>query len=375
MFWQMLSIAIQCSLALAVIVFTWRAMRLFTAELPAARMAPPDSAMAGGLAEVLAVVSRVLSEHADELGLFERSLHARAHEPQGQFADLERQIGRVRSANHRVEQTVEDTVANLVAACGQLLSAEQSRLQTYRAQTRNFDQTLSAVSRESLLADIATRLLGMVQELGTENCNVRQELVAVRERVTGLKAQAQAAEQMARVDALTQLPNRRGFDAAYALAEESLQRTGQPFALVILDVDHFKDVNDCHGHTAGDAVLSMIGRVLLENRRPHEHVSRLGGEEFALLLTNCDVAAALHAAERYRQKIGSAKLQYQGQHLAVTVSGGVAVASPHDSKQVLLQRADTALYAAKAGGRNQVFVYDESLADTGVAVPEPATVG
>ena len=161
-------------------------------------------------------------------------------------------------------------------------------------------------------------------------------------------------EHLASHDALTGLLERNGFRGP---AEHSLtlaQRRGEPVACLLCDIDHFKQVNDAHGHPAGDAALVLIADLLGDSVRASDLVSRFGGEEFTLLLPNCDERAARLFAERVRQKVQSTALKYQGQSIALTISIGVAVGRGEQLVlEPLYRRADRALYAAKHGGRNR----------------------
>lgn len=162
-------------------------------------------------------------------------------------------------------------------------------------------------------------------------------------------------------DPLTGLLNRRGL--APRLARESLrwQRHGERYALLVVDVDHFKQINDRHGHAVGDSVLVRLAALLHELARDADAVARLGGEEFCLLLTRCDADGAAQVAERLRQQVRSAPWPQLGAPL--TVSVGVALAdSPDTSTPAVMARADAALLRAKAAGRDRVEV----------ALPEPA---
>ncbi len=303
---------------------------------------------------LLTQAGKVLAEHSHQLEMFEQSLGTQAAaESADRAPPLAQQVEQIRGANRHVEQTVDRTVEGLIAACGGLLGAEQSSLQTYQKKTSAFDKTLQALDREALLAGIASKLLDMVHELRDENKSVRDEVLAAKDKTIELMARAHAAEQDARVDPLTQLPNRRAFDEAQALCNDSLARNGDPYCVVLFDIDDFKLVNDQYGHAAGDGILAMIGRILRNNRRSNDHVCRLGGEEFALLLPRCDEPAAKLVAERFRQKIESAKLRYRNHELSVTVSCGAAEALLGETRSRLLQKADSALYAAKLQGKNR----------------------
>ena len=199
------------------------------------------------------------------------------------------------------------------------------------------------VSHEELLVHIACTLLDINRELRAECKVVQNAVTAGNDQIIQLLARASSAEQLARVDTLTELPNRRALDEAYAQCEIVQDQDGQPFSLILLDIDHFKAVNDDFGHAAGDALLVLVARILRQNCKTADYACRVGGEEFAVLLPRCKERSARSVAERYRQKIESASLCYGNHEISITVSCGVAQAIPGKSQANLLKRADTAL--------------------------------
>ena len=164
-------------------------------------------------------------------------------------------------------------------------------------------------------------------------------------------------------DHLTGLANRHAFFDAATLAAQRCARAGQPMTVVLFDADHFKSVNDTHGHAAGDAVLRHLAAGLSATFQPSDVVARFGGEEFVVLLTGCTLADAEATAERFRAHIAASPVTVDGVQVRCTVSGGVAgCADGASGIDALLRRADIALYAAKASGRDRVTVWDEALA-------------
>jgi len=159
---------------------------------------------------------------------------------------------------------------------------------------------------------------------------------------------------LAREDALTRLPNRRAFDEALTREVARAERSGAALAALVLDIDHFKRVNDVHGHAAGDAVLSAVAARVASALRAGDVLGRLGGEEFGVLLPGADLGAAAEAAERIRAAVGATPIVAGDRSLAVTVSLGCAARDPGEGGWNLVARADAKLYAAKAGGRNRV---------------------
>ena len=162
---------------------------------------------------------------------------------------------------------------------------------------------------------------------------------------------------LATTDFLTGLPNRREFMSRLDDEQARLQRDpGAYAAVLLLDVDHFKRINDEHGHAAGDAVLRQLAVLMRDGQRKIDMLGRIGGEEFAILLPTADLDAAAMFADRLRQRIAETPMQLDGGiSLVVTVSMGIALMSGADSGgDVALIRADQALYCAKRGGRNRV---------------------
>jgi diguanylate cyclase (GGDEF)-like protein len=172
---------------------------------------------------------------------------------------------------------------------------------------------------------------------------------------TALRRQKEYAELLARTDALTGLANRRAFDEAAEQEVERARRYNTPLALVMADLDHFKAINDRHGHHIGDRVLQHFAHVLSESVRNIDLVGRWGGEEFAILMPGTDLEEAAQVAERMRQAILAAVPPLDDHECAYTASFGVAAFRVDTPTMVsLLGRADTALYRAKENGRNRV---------------------
>ena len=173
----------------------------------------------------------------------------------------------------------------------------------------------------------------------------------------------------ARRDGLTGLLNRRAFDEAIGDSFARMERLDERLAVLSIDLDHFKVVNDTHGHAAGDEVIRTLTRVVLANLRKIDRMFRVGGEEFIVTLPGADSTAAQSAAERIRTAVASEPVTVDGKSIPITVSIGVAVASaPHPGRvDVLLKAVDEALYQAKESGRNRVVVapdiYDAVRAD------------
>jgi diguanylate cyclase (GGDEF)-like protein len=210
-------------------------------------------------------------------------------------------------------------------------------------------------------ASAIAALLTQVRSLAEQNRSLREELVEVKARLAEREASLSEAEKQARIDALTRLPNRRSFDERLAAAQTRAEAGVESFAIVLFDLDRFKDLNDRFGHPFGDAVLSVFGRILSDTIRASDHAARFGGEEFAVLLPGADWLAANAVAERCRRQAERSVVRRGSTQGSFTVSGGVAAWQSGRSAEELLAAADRALYAAKADGRNRVHIEPMSV--------------
>jgi diguanylate cyclase len=204
--------------------------------------------------------------------------------------------------------------------------------------------------------------VGMV--LGLLLALLTRQLSTTRERALAIaNGMTRELREMATTDFLTGLSNRRHFTARI---EEELARVqrlnAQQATLVALDLDHFKQINDTHGHAAGDAVLKRFAAILRGELRQIDTAGRMGGEEFAILLPGADAAAATAFGERLRQKVMETPIMHGAQTIRLTVSIGISAMIPSDaSAEAVLVRADGALYRAKEGGRNRVEIAVEPV--------------
>ncbi|MFO0596327.1 MAG: GGDEF domain-containing protein [Myxococcaceae bacterium] len=161
---------------------------------------------------------------------------------------------------------------------------------------------------------------------------------------------------MTTVDGLTQVFNRRYFEDAIDRELSRSRRYARPLSLVMIDIDHFKKINDSFGHLAGDAVLKEVAHVIRSRTRREDVLARYGGEEFALLLPEIDLRGATHLAEKVRKLVEKHTFTFDGEDIDVTLSAGVAtVQKKGEDSQELIRKADEKLYEAKTTGRNRVL--------------------
>ena len=160
----------------------------------------------------------------------------------------------------------------------------------------------------------------------------------------------------AQIDPLTELLNRRGLTERMRREWASVRRHGGTVSFVMADIDHFKRVNDAHGHSTGDRALRHIADLLAAECRENDSAARYGGDEFAILCPDIDAASAASLAERCRQRIETTPFYADGQQLQLMVSFGVDDAAGRGNERDLIEGADRALYQAKEAGRNRVIV-------------------
>lgn len=180
--------------------------------------------------------------------------------------------------------------------------------------------------------------------LSRELSRKNRELEAANRKIT----------ELVRTDSLTGLSNRRYFQERYEEAFSQAKRNNTPLSVIMMDLDHFKHINDTYGHEAGDTVLRALGSTLMQQARPGDLPARFGGEEFILFLPQTVATGALRLAERVRKTTAGMDMLENG--TKVTISAGIAQMRPEDSGDSLIRRSDEALYRAKRHGRNRSMV-------------------
>jgi len=185
---------------------------------------------------------------------------------------------------------------------------------------------------------------------------------ALRQRVREVEELQQGLKEQAVRDALTGLFNRRYLDETLERVLAHMTLMGQPVSLVMLDVDHFKSINDTYGHKMGDRVLAVLGEILADSFRSGDIICRYGGEEFIAVLPGSPLEDARIKCEELRQELAATPIPLEhGHELYITISMGVATCPDHGcAEEGLLQQADAALYTAKAAGRNRVCVVGQT---------------
>jgi len=200
--------------------------------------------------------------------------------------------------------------------------------------------------------------------LFSEQMNAEGEMLVHAKNITeqkrleeSIQQSNQRLRQLALTDELTGIANRRCFVNSAEAELNRCWRSGSQAALLIIDIDHFKKLNDEHGHPAGDAALVHIASLIRETLREYDIFGRIGGEEFAIFLGQADAELAEQIAERIRHIVESHSVEYEGRKIGMTISIGLTKAPCDTPYNQLFEEADEALYAAKESGRNKVMVH------------------
>jgi diguanylate cyclase len=216
-----------------------------------------------------------------------------------------------------------------------------------------------------LKKQLSSEVSSLQRVVGDKQKRDQQVIEKLSEKVEVLKADLHKAEEEASLDSLTRIPNRGSFDRTLASMVRKARAASTPLTLAMVDIDHFKTVNDTHGHQVGDRVLLCTAEWLRSSLRRTDFVARYGGEEFAVILADADLKQAETRFTQVLTQIAGRDYDYEsgGEKRSVrfTVSCGVSQLAGHDTEPELIHRADQALYEAKRKGRNRVVTKKASL--------------
>ena len=214
-----------------------------------------------------------------------------------------------------------------------------------------FSSDLQSIAGRPPNIGIETLLL-TVGQMTCVNSDFQQRLTRLEKQIAAQDVELQSCVSEARTDSLTGLANRRAFSDEIQRRFAEWQRRRTPFALMLLDIDHFKQINDSHGHQLGDEALCQVGKIVTATSRQMDFCCRYGGDEFVVVLPDTSMQEARLAAERIRKAIESDCVKSGDETVSLTCSIGVAHVAASDDVAKLLRRADEALYKSKESGRN-----------------------
>lgn len=240
-----------------------------------------------------------------------------------------------------------------------------------------YQTQLNSISQQVQAREGAPReeIVGLLSQIMDVNQRLQKRLDEAEKRLESQTNQISSYLTEARTDGLTGLMNRRAFDKSLDELYAAWNSKKQAFTLSLIDIDHFKRINDTYGHPAGDAVLKQVALCLQRDLPGVVCVARYGGEEFALL-TFAPLAAAAKELDQMRAAVAQVTVKHEDTQIKVTLSAGVTSILADEKIGKLVRRADEALYAAKSAGRNRVFMHDgrtmQSITPGGSATAGPA---
>lgn len=259
----------------------------------------------------------------------------------------------LQEAKHKLKlliSTFIDRVGDLSSSTGEY----HDRLQGYSERISHAEDIneLGAVI-DSLNADMGSMREAM-RRTHAELVAARSQVEEADRRIQSLEKELEEASAMIRQDQLTGALNRRGMDEAFERELSRVSRLSTPLAVALLDIDHFKRLNDSLGHQAGDRALVHLAQVVRQLLRPTDSLARYGGEEFLILLPNTELDEAEKVMQRVQRELTRQFFMHENQRVLITFSAGVVQLAPGEEREGVIARADAAMYRAKAGGRNRV---------------------
>ena len=240
---------------------------------------------------------------------------------------------------------------------GRLVSGVVQDVDQHRMRIKQVSRKLASSPQEGE-GHLTEFVLKTVAQIVQINERLQARLYTAEERLQLQTRQVESGLVEARTDPLTALPNRRAFDDEMVRRLAEWQRKKNTFCLIMVDIDHFKELNDRHGHPAGDLVLRGVAEVLERTLREMDMVARVGGEEFAIMLPSTTLHDAQRAVERIRTAVATEEFFAEETQLHLTVSLGLATVETGDDSISVVKRADEALYHAKDAGRNCGFLHN-----------------
>jgi len=263
-----------------------------------------------------------------------------------------------------------------------LKSVEQMNgdVESHNSEIQQTAQDMGSLKLSGEMESVRQALLRQMAAVLGANCRLQNDLTCARYRMEEQAQEIDQARREARTDALSGVANRKAFDEKLLLFIDDWRREGKQFALILADLDHFKRINDAHGHQAGDRALQLMGSRLKQWVREGDFVARYGGDEFAVLLPLTDLATGREIAEMLclRTADKATRVACRGEQVSLSLSIGVAASRAGDTVESILRRADEALYRSKQRGRNQVQcekpAHDPSIVEQEIQSDDPFMV-
>jgi len=255
-----------------------------------------------------------------------------------------------------VDKQLLDEVDQILNSVAQKTSQLAESLNARNEEMRITVGDLSRSEEKGTMMKLLGTILTTTDAILTTTGDAYDGLIVTRQALDQIKTELQETRRLVQEDALTGAQNRRGMEASLHREVSRSHRHGHKLTVSMLDIDHFKKINDKHGHDAGDQVLVHLTTLMRSVLRESDILARYGGEEFLVILPDTDVNGAQFMLDRLQKVVASTPLQYRDKRIPFAFSGGVAQLQPKEKAQPLVIRVDAALYEAKRAGRNCIKI-------------------
>ncbi|CAN5278254.1 hypothetical protein BH10PSE17_BH10PSE17_23080 [soil metagenome] len=335
----------------------------------AATMSDPDSVVAprlgGLLGLVLSNIAELTPEH-QQLAQQVEQINALLRQPftEERLIEAERQLRALMIKQGAIRHRIEDAknaIKEMMATLIGRLSAVSDATGSYSEKIEAYAGRIGAARDISQLSDVVKGRLDDTRVVSTDMARAHDDLVFARQKVREQEGRVDALErelnrigELVRTDPLTQTLSRRGFEEVYAGESARKDAKQRALSVALLDVDDFKQVNDTHGHQAGDQALRHLAEVLRVTLRPTDAIGRYGGEEFAILLPGTTAEQATQIMSRVQRELTECIFLHNNDRIFITFSAGVAIVDIEQGLAAALERCDAAMYDAKRNGKNRV---------------------
>ncbi|MBI2421588.1 MAG: diguanylate cyclase [Candidatus Hydrogenedentes bacterium] len=254
-------------------------------------------------------------------------------------------------------QRSRELMHGLLAGVSQNVRNLLGEMDAYTGSLKRHETSVKQAQTLAALEEVERLLLAGISDMQSASETYRDKLHGANKTIAEQRTELDRLSEEASIDFLTRVANRRTLDKRLVEELNRAGRENRPFSVVLFDLDHFKAINDTHGHLCGDEILRIAAQILSTHCREYDFLARYGGEEFALMLPGAALKEAGAVAEKMRLQLAAAPLKALQATLSVTLSAGVSEVRPgNDTIAALIGRADQALYKAKSTGRNRVIL-------------------
>jgi diguanylate cyclase len=329
-----------------------------------------DAVIMDGLLKLL----QLLVDNISELSLDDQWLHGQIavvqqiisqplnprviYDVERSFKELIYKQGALKQGLNEAKTTLKHMVTSFIGRLGEMSSSTSEYHKKIEAYSEQISKTDDINQLNRILENLMSDTKGMqvdMQRSRDEMEETRKQVEASETKIKALEAELDKTTSLVQEDFLTGTLNRRGMEDAFEREFARSERTHTPLCVSLLDIDHFKRLNDTYGHDAGDDALIHLVHVVKETLRPTDVIARFGGEEFVIILPDTGIEEGMKTMTRLQRELTKKYFLHKSEKVLITFSAGIALRQADESADAIISRADQALYKAKTAGRNRVF--------------------